>query len=66
MPRDQVREELVQVRVSGPAPAVELVAWKLRGLIGVRVLEESLDYANRDGTTVRRYMSLGVPGEGTE
>lgn len=66
MPRDEVREKLVQVRVSGPTSAVELVAWKLRGLIGVRVVDESLDYPNREANTVRRYLSLGVPGEGPE
>jgi len=36
MRRDQVPEELVQVWV-GSASAVELVAWKVRGLFGVRV-----------------------------
>ena len=65
MPRDEVREELVLVRVSGPASAVELVAWKLRGLIGLRVVEESLDHPNREGNGVKRYLSLMVPEDGT-
>lgn len=58
-------ERLVRVRMSGPPPAVEELAARLRTVL--TVAEESPDYPNRGDPGVRRYLSVlleEVAGDG--